>query len=185
MVLVSLFIVVAEVVESEPSGMVDVLFIAVVGGVCVLESLDVVTFSSSIVNEGAVFVAAVAGGLSSVWSVVVASSVVGCLVVIIGDSVEVSGSVVATCSGVVSGSVVICSSIVVGSVVCDSVVVCAIVVRGSVVVCVSVVVVYSVAICLVVTGDPVVVCCSVVVSDSVVVKNSVVNISGSLGAVML
>ena len=53
---------VAVVVKSEPSGMVDAVSVVfVVGGVCVLILLCVVAFLSTTVDGGAVFVAAVPG----------------------------------------------------------------------------------------------------------------------------
>ena len=58
---------VAVVVESESSGMVDAVSVVfVVGGVCVLILFGVVAFLSTTVDGRAVFVAAVAGGFASV-----------------------------------------------------------------------------------------------------------------------
>ena len=59
-------------VGSESVGMVDVVSKrVVVSGVCVHVSLDVVVFTSSVVGGGIVFDVILAGGIISVWSVVV------------------------------------------------------------------------------------------------------------------
>ena len=65
-VVISLFTALAEVVDIELCSMVDAVSVVdVVGGVWVLLLLGVDTFSSSTVNEEAVFVAAVACRLIS------------------------------------------------------------------------------------------------------------------------
>ena len=123
----------------------------------------------------------------SVVCSVVCDSVVVCAAVV-SDSVVVKGSVVVgdsvvVCATVVNSSVVVCGSVVVLAVVVGgSVVSGSVVVKGSVVFSDSVVVSGSVV---TVVNLWEVVGCSVVVCCSMVVRNSVVNISGSLGAVML